>query len=185
MSGVGLSPLRGVLQLARGRPEGLAQFGGTVPAFLSSLAPLIAFSIVGGLLTLGVAEPMVAFSIFLLSAITQLAPPVLSHLIAVRWGREEDWLRYATAFNWCQCLTPLGVLATAVAMSLGIGLGLSPRAAQSYSFLVLLGYVVWLQWLVARHGLDLSRGRAAGLVALVTVGTCALIILPELLAQAL
>ena len=184
MSGVRLSPLRGIMQLARGRPEGLAQFGGTVPAFLSSLAPLIAFSIVGGVLTLGVAEPMIAFSIFLLSAITQLAPPVLSHAIAVRWGREEDWLRYATAFNWCQCLTPLGVLATAVLMSVGIGLGLSPRAAQSYAFLALLIYVMWLQWLVARHGLDLSRGRAA-LVAMVTVGTSALIIVPEVVVQSL
>ena len=42
----------GVMRLARGRADGLQQFGATREAFLGSLAPLIAFPLVGGALML-------------------------------------------------------------------------------------------------------------------------------------
>jgi hypothetical protein len=42
----------GVLRLARGRADGFRQFGATREAFLASLAPLIAFPLVGGMLML-------------------------------------------------------------------------------------------------------------------------------------
>ena len=44
------SILVGIFRLARGRADGLGQFGATREAFLASLAPLIAFPLVGGVL---------------------------------------------------------------------------------------------------------------------------------------
>ena len=42
----------GIARLARGRADGLRQFGATREAFLASLAPLVAFPLVGGVLML-------------------------------------------------------------------------------------------------------------------------------------
>jgi hypothetical protein len=53
---------------------------------------------------------------------------------------------------------------------------------------VLLAYAFWLQWFLARRGLDLSGLRAAGLVVLVNLLTIVLVAGPQLLelaAQAL
>ena len=185
MSGTGSRPLLGLALLARGRPEGLAQFGSTEQAFLASLAPLIAFSIVGAALTVGITQPLFAFVVFLVAAIAQLAPPVLSHMIAVRWGREEDWLRYATAFNWCQCLTPIGVMAVAFLVQVFVGVGMPAWRALEVGLGALILYMLWLNWLVARHGLDLSRGRAATLVLFVILGSNAMVVVPAVLAQLL
>ncbi len=48
----GPSVLRGIIRVARGRPDGIDQFAGTSQAFLASLAPLIAFPLVGTFLML-------------------------------------------------------------------------------------------------------------------------------------
>jgi hypothetical protein len=42
-----------------------------------------------------------------------------------------------------------------------------------------LGYSMWLHWVLARNGLDLSRWRAAGLVLAVSFGTMLLVVGPE------
>jgi len=44
-----------------------------------------------------------------------------------------------------------------------------------------VGYALWLHWFLARHGLALSRLRAALLVAGVNLGTGMLVMLPRLL----
>lgn len=44
------SVLRGILLIGRGRREGLAEFGSSRDAFLASLAPLLAFPLVGAAL---------------------------------------------------------------------------------------------------------------------------------------
>ncbi len=44
------------------------------------------------------------------------------------------------------------------------------------------GYALWLHWFLARHGLALSRFRAALLVVVVNLGTALLVLAPRLLA---
>ena len=44
------SVLIGILRIARGRADGIACFGSSPQAFLSSLAPLLAFPLVGAVL---------------------------------------------------------------------------------------------------------------------------------------
>ena len=48
--------LFGIVRVATGRADGIAQFGDTKEAFLTSLAPLLAFPLVGTLLMLGAGE---------------------------------------------------------------------------------------------------------------------------------
>ncbi len=182
---VRLKPLLGMMRLARGRVDGLAQFGDTPQAFLSSLAPLLAFPIVGALLLLTTEGPVRALATLLATVVAQLAPAVLSHALARRWGREAQWLRYATAFNWCQWALPLAAIALLIVLQFALWAGLSEEAADQVLILGLAAYGLWLNWLLARHGLSLSRGRATALVALTNLGTVVLAIGPRLLVRLL
>ena len=111
-----------------------------------------------------------------------LAPPVLSFELARLWGRQARWLRFATAFNWCQWLLPM--LASVLLLVLGTLLraGLPDNAVTGALVLGLGGYALWLHWFLARHGLALSRLRAALLVVVVNFGTALLVLVPRLLA---
>ena len=174
------APLRGVLLLARGRAEGLMLFRATPEGFLASLAPLLAVPLAGAVILLlgGWAGPAVALVLIALTA--QLAPPVLSHALARRWGREAGWLRYATAYNWCQW----AVLAVMVLLLLVLGAvtGTPPSAVVGSRVFgwAAGGYGMWLHWVLARHGLGLGAGRAALLVLLVSLGVMALVLGPTL-----
>jgi len=178
----GPNVLRGIVRVALGRPEGIDQFADTRKGFLASLAPLIAFPLVGTFLLLleGGGVPAVA-DLFATLAVL-LAPPVLSFELARLWGRQARWLRFATAFNWCQWLLP--VLASVLMTILGLLLriGLSEHAATVMLVLGLGGYGLWLHWFLARHGLALSGFRAAMLVLTVNLGTALLVLAPRLLA---
>ena len=91
----------------------LLQFGATREAFLASLAPLIAFPLVGGVLMLLGGGGLAALSDLLATLCALLAPPVLSFEVARLWGRQDAWLRFATAFNWCQWAIPVAAAAIA------------------------------------------------------------------------
>ncbi|HEX3405465.1 MAG TPA: hypothetical protein VHT74_34585, partial [Acetobacteraceae bacterium] len=97
----------GIMRLARGRADGMLQFGTTREAFLSSLAPLIAFPLVGGVLMLLGGGGFTALSDLFATLCALVAPPVLSFEVARLWGRQAAWLRFATAFNWCQWAIPV------------------------------------------------------------------------------
>ena len=176
------NPLLGVWMVARGRAAGMARFGATTQSFLSSLAPLLAFPIAGALILLVRDGLLPAFDLLAVTLVAQLAPPVLSHLIAARWKREPEWLHYATAYNWCYWAIP--VVATMLLIVLGTAMraGMEPEAAVQAFFLALAAYSLWLHWFLARHGLALSRWRSALLVILVNGGTLALALGPRLLA---
>ncbi len=181
----GLRPLVGMLRVARGRVDGLAQFGDTAQAFLSSLAPLLAFPIVGALLILARDGPAKALAILLMTLVAALAPAVLSHALARAWGREERWLRYATAFNWCQWAMALAFMALVVVLQAAMQLGLAEETASAALPVGLGAYGLWLNWLLARHGLGLPRFRSALLVAATNLGTALLVAGPGVVAQAL
>jgi hypothetical protein len=175
----------GVMRLARGRSDGVRQFGATRDAFLTSLAPLVAFPLVGGLLMLLAGDGVNGLSDLLATICALLGPPVLSFEVARLWGKEAAWLRFATAFNWCQWVIP--VIGSLLLLLLGflVGLGLPHQFARAGVVAGIIGYGFWLHWFVTRHALGLSGARAAMLVVAVNLGTVVLVLGPRLLALAL
>jgi hypothetical protein len=175
----------GAAQLAIGRGEGMARFGDTPQAFLASLAPLVAFPLVGAALLLFSGAEDGAMTTLFMTLVAQLAPAALSHILAVRWGREAEWLRYATAFNWCQWAIPVVAFLMLLVLQAAIGAGMPEPVAASVLVFALAGYGLWLHWFIARNGLALSGGRAALLVVLVNAGTLLLVMGPRLIQIAL
>jgi hypothetical protein len=173
--------LLGIVLSARGRPEGLNHFGDSTNSFLASLAPLIAFPLVGGGLMLAQGGGLGAVGDFLEVLCALLAPAVISHFIAGRWGREAAWMRYATAFNWCQWVMPVVLSALLVVLGLAIAVGLPNQLAGILGVAALIAYGLWLHWFLARNGLQLSKLRAAGLVLTVNFGTTLIVVIPQLL----
>ena len=179
-----LQPLVGVALLATGRARGLARFESTVPAFLASLAPLIAVPLAVSVLLLLSGRGWEAVTAFSLSVVAQVSPPVVSHWLAVRWGREAEWLRYATAANWCQWALPVAAFVLLVVLQLVGGGRMTVDQATQLLILGLAAYGLWLHWLIARHALALGWGRAAWLVVLVNGATVLLVMLPRVLIRA-
>lgn len=175
------SVVSGILLLARFEKAGLHQFGSTVQAFLASLAPLLAFPLVGGALMIAGGEAGPGLLDLLTAVCALLAPAVLSHALAKLWGREAEWLRYATAFNWCQWAIPIAATIVVLGLALLTGFGLSDHAAAVLAMILLVCYGLCLHWFLARHGLLLSVLRAGVLVVSVNLGTAALLLVPRLL----
>jgi hypothetical protein len=176
--------LFGILRVATGRADGIAQFGDTKEAFLASLAPLLAFPLVGALLMLGEGEGLAAVSDLLATFCALLAPAVLSYEAARYWGRAAAWTRFAVAFNWCQWAIPVLAALLAVLAGMLLALGVPNEAAVVLVVAGLGGYGLWLHWFLARQGLDLSPGRAALLVVGVNFATVLLVLAPRLLVLA-
>jgi hypothetical protein len=171
----------GIARIARGRADGMQQFGATRDALLASLAPLVAFPLVGGVLMLLDGGGLAALSDLMATLCALIAPLVLSFELARLWRRQQFWLRFATAFNWCQWVIPIvgGLLLMAFGVLAAFGL---PRAAARSGVLVaLVAYGLWLHWFLARHGLGLSRVRALLLVLAVNLTTAMLVLGPRLI----
>jgi hypothetical protein len=122
-----------------------------------------------------------ALADFLATLIALLAPPVISQALARRWGREERWFRFATALNWCQWVLPLLGAALVLIAGFMVEAGVPMRTSVVVLCCVLLAYAFWLQWFLARRGLDLSALRAVGLVLLVNLVTIFLVAGPQTL----
>jgi hypothetical protein len=185
VGGASRNVLLGIARLARGRADGLLQFGDTIQAFLGSLAPLIAFPLVGGGLMIAQGQGVSALAEMLATLCALLAPPVLSYSLARLWGREALWLRFATAFNWCQWAIPVAAAALLLLAGLLIRMGLSNATVGAIVVFGLIGYGLWLHWFVARQGLQLSGPRSLLLVLIVNFGTAVLVAGPGLLALGL
>ncbi len=172
--------MRGVLLLARFRVAGLALFGASVPDLLNSLAPLLAFPVVLALLLLLDGAGSEALTDLLSLVVALLSPLVISQALAARWGRDESWLRYAVALNWCQWALPMVAMATVLAMSVLAALGLPQRALAPATLLCVGAYALALHWFLARRALDLGRARATLFVVAVNAGTGVLMLLPRM-----
>jgi hypothetical protein len=172
----------GVIKLARGQADGFRLFNATPEAFLASLAPLVAFPLVGGVLMLAGGGGSRALVNLLATLCAVLAPPVISHLLAGLWGRRAQWLRFAIAFNWCQWILPVVGMVVIILLGVAAALGLSEEIAGNIALLTIAGYGLWLHWFLARHGLSLSRFRAVLMVLIVNSATVAIVLGPRLLA---
>ncbi len=178
------SILFGILRVATGRPDGLTQFGDTPEAFLGSLAPLMAFPLVGALLMLSRGEVLAALSNLLAAFCALLAPAVVSYEMARYWGRAAAWTRFAVAFNWCQWAIPILAAALIVLAGMLLTLGVPSEVAVALVVTGLGGYGLWLHWFLARHGLGLDAGCAVLLVVVVNLATILLVLGPRLLVPA-
>lgn len=168
--------LRGILLVARGDRAGLALFGATSQSYLSSLAPLIAFPLVaaGLMLMRGGGASTVADLLATLSIL--LTPAVVSFELARLWGRHAGWLRFATAFNWCQWAIPAVGAVMMLLLFLSVALGAPSRVAALVLIGALAGYSLWLHWFVVRTGLQVGRWRAALVVLAMNAATSLLVI---------
>lgn len=182
--GTGRRIALGVISLARFRADGFQNFGATPEDFLTSLAPLVAFPLVGGALMLLGGGGLEVLADLLSAIVALLAPCVLSEALAHLWRRDAAWLRYAVAFNWCQWILPFLGAAMILASAVLLGLGLSETTAAVAVLLGLICYGMALHWFLARRGLGLSTSQAVLFVVLVNLGTGILAILPRLLAAA-
>ncbi len=175
------SVLRGIFLVARGRADGIGLFPDSTQGFLASLAPLIAFPLVGSVLMLSRGGGARSLVDLLATFCALLAPPVLSFQFARMWQREALWLRFATAFNWCQWALPVVASLILLVMGIGMSLGLTHRSASIGLILGLGFYGLWLHWFLARNALRLSGGRAALLVFGTNFGTIMAVLGPKLL----
>lgn len=176
----------GIARLARFRSDGFAHFSATTQGVANSLAPLLAFPLVGAVLQLAQGQGHAALADLLATIIALLAPLVLTHALAARWGRQAEWNRYATASNWCQWALPAMFVAMLMAMFLLASMGVVVGPEGSVIVLLgVVGYGIALHWFLARRGLDLPRGRAMVLVLVTDISTAALVLAPRLLADAM
>jgi hypothetical protein len=174
--------LLGILRIARGRADGIECFDTSPQAFLSSLAPLVAFPLVGAVLALFTEGPKRALTGLAMTLCALLTPAVVSYEVARLWRRGYAWMRFATAFNWCEWILPVLACLIILPLSVAINAGIS-EAAASFVLLGCLGcYGLWLHWFLARHALALSVFRAVVLVFVVNLSTVAAVVGPRLLA---
>lgn len=178
----GRAIVQGIVLLARFRVAGLAQFTGSVPDLLNSLAPLLAFpAVLALLLLLGGGGGVDALSDLLSLVVGLLGPLVISQALAARWGRDEAWLRYAVAFNWCQWVLPLVAMALVLLFSVLAAMGLPQQLLVPGALLSVGFYALSLHWFLARRGLDLSRAQATLFVVAMNAGTGMLMLLPRVM----
>ena len=177
------SVIVGILRIARGRADGIDFFGSSPQAFLSSLAPLVAFPLVGAILGMFSEGPRSALTGLAMTVCALLTPAVISYELARIWKRSEAWVRFATAFNWCEWILPVLACLVMVPLSVAISAGMSEATAS----LVLVGclglYGLWIHWFLARKALGLSGFRAVALVFLVNLGTAVVVMGPRLLSS--
>ena len=159
--------LRGLALLGRFRKEGFDRFEASSQGFLASLAPWVAFLLVGGMLLALEGKPLDALTDLAVLTCWLLVPPVVSQAVASGFGREDRWLRYSTATTWCEWLMVAVYLAALFLVSLCMEAGLPPHAAPFVLIGVMGIYWVWLHVFLARFGLDLSLPRAVLVVVAV------------------
>jgi hypothetical protein len=140
--------------------------------------------LVGTLLMLSQGAGLAALSDLLATVCALLAPAVLSHELARRWGRAALWTRFAVAFNWCQWAIPILAVGLVVLAGMLLTLGVPSDTGALLVVAGLLGYGLWLHWFLARHGLGLGAGRAVLLVLGVNLGTVVIVLGPRLVAMA-
>lgn len=170
----------GILRLALLRADGIGQFGDTRQSFLNSLAPLVAFPLVGTLFGMLTGVGAGALTALLAVLVAILAPPVISHLLARAWGREREWLRYATAFNWLRLAMMAAFAVSLPAMAVMVASGVGQDGAMTTGLLGVALYNLLLDWFIARVGLRLDGWRAALLVGAVQAGVALLVFAPAL-----
>jgi hypothetical protein len=167
----------GIVQLVFMNRAGFSRIEATPQAFLASLAPLIAFVLVGSGMEVAVAGWHAGAGDALQTLCVVLGQPVVSHFYARRFGREDRWLRYATAMNWCQLALPVagGVLMVFLMLS---GAAASPVQVVAGVVGLVFLYALLLNLFLIWRGLDLGFGRSVLFLVAVTLTLAVLLSVP-------
>ena len=86
---------------------------------------------------------------------------LLSRSVAIGLGRGRHWHCFIAAWNWCNVVQYLMLVAAAIPVLLG-----APDWLCQTAWLVAMGWALWLEWFATRLALDLPKLQAAGLVVL-------------------
>lgn len=180
-----MSILHGIVRLARLRSDGFSAFAASTQALLNSIAPLLAFPLVGGLIEIANGQLAMAMTDMLSTVIALLTPLVVSEFLATRWGRHDHWMRYAVASTWSQWTLPMLLMVMVLCLwtlaSVGFPIG---NGIVGICVLGLVIYGIALHWFLARAGLGLSRGKATLLVLTADLMTGVLVLAPRFLVAA-
>lgn len=170
--------LSGIGKLALGKAKGIEEFSASPEGFTASLAPLIAFPLVGAMVT-GLSGHWKIAIIGLLSRLCAiLVLPVITYEFSRLFNRKGQWLRTATALNWCFWLVLPAVLVAAVLGSVAVQLGLS-MARIEVAVLGIVGlYLLWNRWFILKSGLKISGWRALVILLAGLVITALISLLP-------
>jgi hypothetical protein len=176
--------VRGILLLARGKAAGIGHFGDSVDSFTASLAPLIAFPLVGTVLNIINGAPAEAVIGFLSRLCAVLAVAVITYEFARITGRDALWLRTATTLNWSFWLfiPLLGIAGLTGAIMVSAGMALT--TAEDILIGLMATYLLWYHWFTVRAGLNLNILQAIALVILTNAAVALLTSAPNLLAYA-
>jgi len=173
--------LRGLWLLAQGKASGIKEFNNSLNDFTASLAPLLAFPLVGaGISILGGAWQLAIIG-FLSRLCAVLVLPLIVHEFARRSGRESLWLRTATALDWSfWVLVPL-LLIAAFAGAAMVEAGLSMPQGELIAIGIMGAYLLWYHWIIVRAGLGFGAVQAALLVAISSIAISLFTVGPMLL----
>jgi len=147
--------LRGLFRLIQGDQTGLREFGNSPRTFSASLAPLLAFPLVGSALFALSGHFMLALVMLLSRVAAVLLQPVITEFVAGRSNSSTTWLMTSTALNWSVWLVfPLIFLGVLIANGL-VTTGVSDYNAVIIAACLIAAYYTWLQWFILRTGLRL------------------------------
>ncbi len=152
--------------LARGRADGIKQFGNTVDSVTASLAPLIAFPLVGAAWTAMNGQAEFAALGFFSRLCGVLALPLITYEFARLARRDADWMRTVAALNWSFWMLLPALLVAAALGAMAVAAGVAQTAAEQVALALLVLYLAWYQWFIVRAGLRLGMVRALLLVLL-------------------
>ena len=162
--------LYGATRLAKGDPHGIDFFEDSIEAFWKSFwAAVVVAPAYVLLVAIGLSETHVTsgwLRIVLIEVVGYVAAwaafPLAMHYVSEMIDREEQYIRYIVAFNWCVVLqVTLLLFVTAV-----LALDLAPRGVAIAISLATYAAIFTYQWYVAKVGLELGRWAAGGIVLL-------------------
>lgn len=173
--------VRGLFLLARGKAEGIKEFGASMDNFTASLAPLIAFPLVGAAILAMEGDWKFALVSFFSRMCAVLLLPLMVYEFARRLGREALWLRAASALNWSFWMILPVLFIAAFLGALLVQFGVAMQEAEYFVLGFAGGYLLWYRWVIVKAGLALSSAQAVGFVAVSSVLIGALTVVPVLI----
>lgn len=170
--------VRGLLRLAIGDAKGIREFSNTPAAFSASIAPLLAFPLVGSVI-IGIHGHWLLAAAMLLSRFCGvLLQPVIVEFSAGLTRRRETWLITSTMLNWSIWLVfPLILIGVLVSGGL-LTAGVPQTAAAGIIIGLIVLYMLWLQWFILRSGLQTGIWQALAILVAMNVAIAAVYIMP-------
>lgn len=177
--------LRGMFLLARGRVAGLEEFGNSTNALAASVAPLIAFPLVGSVLLAVNGDPKIAVLAFISRMCVVMALGLVTYEFARIWHRDEQWLRTVTALNWSFWILIPVLLIAGMCGALLVSAGIAEKTAEDVMIGVMGAYLLWYHWFTVRNGLRIGLWAALGLVIVTNIIVGLLAMGPDLITMAM